>query len=153
MILEGVASKNLRIWHAFFGTTGSQNDINVLNKSPLFIEAIRGEAPTVNGNQYDMGYYLADKIYPEWAAFVKTVNAPQSAEDKLFSQRQESVRKDVEKAFGVLQARFDIVRRPARLWKQADVINIMQACVILHNMIVEDEKDAVTDVLDLNDNR
>jgi hypothetical protein len=58
-------------------------------------------------------------------------------EDKLFSQRQESVRKDVEKAFGVLQARFDIVRRPARLWKQADVINIMQACVILHNMIVK----------------
>jgi hypothetical protein len=156
MILEAVASKNLRIWHAFFGTAGSQNDINVLNKSPLFIEAIRGEAPTVhysvNGNQYDMGYYLADKIYPEWAAFVKTVNAPQSVEDKLFSQRQESVRKDVEKAFGVLQARFDIVRRPARLWKQADVINIMQACVILHNMIVEDEKEAVTDVLDLNDN-
>jgi hypothetical protein len=104
-----------------------------------------------------MGYYLADKIYPEWATFVKTVNASQSdasqsAEDKLFSQRQESVRKDVEKAFGVLQARFDIVCRPARLWKQADVINIMQACVILHNMIVEDEKEAVIDVLDLNDN-
>jgi hypothetical protein len=116
MILEVVASKNLCIWHAFFGTAGPQNDINVLNKLPLFIEAIRGEAPTVqytvNGNQYDMGYYLADKIYPEWATFVKTVNAPQSAEDKLFSQRQETVRKDVEKAFGVLQTRFDLVRRP-----------------------------------------
>jgi hypothetical protein len=68
MILEAVASKNLRIWHAFFGTAGSQNDINVLNKSPLLIKAIRGESPTVQyivkGNQYDMGYYLADKIYP-----------------------------------------------------------------------------------------
>jgi hypothetical protein len=155
IIFEVVASKNLRTWHAFFGSVGSQNDINVLNKSPLFIEAIRGKYPsvryTVNENQYDMGYYLAHK-YPEWAAFVKTIDAPQSAEDKLFSQRRESVRKDVEKAFGVLQACFNIVRRPARLWKQADVINIMQACVVLHNIIVEDEKEAVTDVLDLKDN-
>jgi hypothetical protein len=99
-----------------------------------------------------MGYYLTDKIYLEWAAFVKTVNVPQSAEDKLFSQRQESVTKYVEKAFGVLQARFDIVRRPARLWKQAYIISIMQACVILHNMIVEDEKEVIMDVLDLNEN-
>ena len=140
----------------FLWYPGSQNDINVLNKSPLFIQAIKGESPTVhytvNGNQYDMGYYLADKIYPEWAVFVKTVSAPQSAEDKLFSLRQESVRKDVECAFGVLQSRFNIVNRPSRLWKQADVINIMQACVILHNMIVEDEKEAIRDVLDLNEN-
>ena len=71
MILEAVASHNLRIWHAFFGTAGSSNDINVLNKSPLFINVLKGEAPrvqyTVNGTQYDMGYYLANKIYPEWA--------------------------------------------------------------------------------------
>jgi hypothetical protein len=53
------------------------------------------------------------------------LNQRKTKEDKLFSQRQESVRKDVEKAFGFLQARFDIVRRPARLWKQADIINIM----------------------------
>ena len=79
---------------SFLWYPGSQNDINVLNKSPLFIQAIKGESSTVhytvNGNQYDMGYYLADKIYPEWAVFVKTVSAPQSAEDKLFSLRQES---------------------------------------------------------------
>lgn len=158
MILEAVASHNLRIWHAFFfGTAGSQkNDINVLNKSPLFINVLKGKAPrvkyTVNGTQYDMGYYLADKIYPEWAVFVKTILVPQMDEDKLFALMQEGARKDVECAFGVLQSRFDIVRRPARLWKQGDVINIMQACVILHNMIVEDEKDLVKVPLDLNEN-
>jgi hypothetical protein len=140
MILEAVATQDLRICHAFFGTTGSQNDINVLNMSPLFIQAIKGEAPAVhydaNGTQYDMGYYLADKIYLEWAVFMKTMTPPQSREDKLFALMQEGARKDVECAFGVLQSHFDIVRRPARLWKQGDVINIMQACVILHNMIV-----------------
>jgi hypothetical protein len=53
----------------FFGTAGAYNDINVLNKSPLFINAIKGEAPrvqfVVNGNQYDTVYYLVDGIYPE----------------------------------------------------------------------------------------
>lgn len=156
MILEAVASRDLRIWHAFFGTAGSHNDINVLNRSPLFIDTLKGEAPGVqyyvNGTQYDTGYYLADRIYPEWAAFMKTIPAPQTEKDKLFAQKQEGARKDVECAFGVLQSRFDIVRRPARLWKQEDVINIMQACVILHNMIVEDEKELVKIPLDLNDN-
>jgi hypothetical protein len=33
-----------------------------------------------------------------------------------------------------------------------DVVNIMQACVILHNMIVEDEKELVKIPLDLNEN-
>ena len=121
MILEAVASHNLRIWHAFFGTAGSSNDINVLNKSPLFINVLKGEAPrvqyTVNGTQYDMGYYLADKIYPKWAVFVKTISAPQTDEDKLFALMQEGAKKDVECAFGVLQSRFYIVRRPSRLWK------------------------------------
>lgn len=56
---------------------------------------------------------------------------------------QESVRKDVERAFGVLQARFAIVQGPARLWSQSNLHSIMKACIILHNMIVEDERDEV----------
>ncbi|TVU11822.1 hypothetical protein EJB05_45428, partial [Eragrostis curvula] len=134
---------------------GSNNDINVLNRSPLFIDTLRGEAPkvqyTVNGKQYNTGYYLADGIYPEWAVFVKTIAGPQSEKDKLFARHQEGARKDVECAFGVLQSRFNIVTRPARMWKRRDVVNIMQVCVILHNMIVEDEKDLARVPLDINE--
>ena len=36
VMLEAVASHDLWIWHAFFGVAGSNNDINVLNQSPLF---------------------------------------------------------------------------------------------------------------------
>ena len=128
----------------------------MLNKSHLFIRDLKGEAPRVhfdvNGRQYDRGYYLADGIYPEWAVFVKTIPLPQTEKDKLFARHQEGARKDVERAFGVLQSRFNIVRRPARLWKRASVGKIMEACVILHNMIVEDEGDLINIPLDLNEN-
>ena len=50
-------------------------------------------------------------------------------------------RKDVERAFGVLQARFAIVYGPTRLFYSEMLQDIMKACVILHNMIVEDERD------------
>jgi hypothetical protein len=66
---------------------------------------------------------------------------PQGEKRKLFAQRQESARKDVERAFGVLQARFAIVRGPARAWHVNTMKHIMLACIILHNMIVEDERD------------
>ena len=119
MILELVASRDLHIWHAFFGITGFYNDINVLNKSPLFIDAIKGEAPrvnyNVNGMQYDMGYYLADGIYPEWASFVKTISKPQTEKHNCMHDVKEGARKDVECALSMLQFCFDIVNRPARL--------------------------------------
>ena len=36
IVLEAVASYDLWIWHAFFGMSGSNNDINVLDASNLF---------------------------------------------------------------------------------------------------------------------
>ena len=53
---------------------------------------------------------------------------------------QQAARKDIERAFGVLQSRFAIVRGPARFWDKRILKNIMTCCVILHNMILEDER-------------
>ena len=81
----------------------------------------------------------------------KTIPVPQTEKHKVFARQQEGVRKDVERAFGVLQSRFTIVCRPARLWKGKSVGRVMLACVILHNMIVEDEKEEATIHVDLNE--
>ncbi|XP_062191227.1 uncharacterized protein LOC133895030 [Phragmites australis] len=56
---------------------------------------------------------------------------------------QASVWKDVERAFGILQSRFVIIRGPGRMWNESTLHNIMTACVIMHNMIIEDERDGI----------
>ena len=86
-----------------------------------------------------MGYYLADGIYPNWATIVQSISHPQELAHKLFTKKHESYRKDVERAFGVLQAHFAIIRGPARFWHHEGLTFIMKACIILHNMIIEDE--------------
>ncbi|XP_062208946.1 protein ANTAGONIST OF LIKE HETEROCHROMATIN PROTEIN 1-like [Phragmites australis] len=150
IVLEAVASYDLWIWHAFFGMPGSLNDINILHRSNLFTRLTDGTAPTVsysiNGNRYDMRYYLGDGIYPEWAAIVKAIPTPRGNKSIHFSAMQAAVRKDVEHAFSVLQARFAIVRGPARVWDQSTLHNIMTACVIMHNMIIEDERGSASTV-------
>ena len=114
-----------------------------------------GRAPKceyiVNGREYNIGYFLFDDIYPKWATFVKTTPLSQGPKTRLFDERQESVRKDVERAFWVLQARFAIICGPARNMDKAELGMIMKACVILHNMLVEDERDSCDLAFDYDD--
>jgi hypothetical protein len=144
LILEAVATEDLRIWHAYFGLPGSHNDINVLHRSNVFDNLANGRAPSVefhvNDNIYSLGYYLADAIYPDWATLVKSIPLPVSNKQKVFSEQQQSCLKDVERELLVsYRLSGKILHRPARLWNQKVLNSIMCACVILHNMVVEDE--------------
>ncbi|CAL8139199.1 unnamed protein product [Prunus armeniaca] len=49
--------------------------------------------------------------------------------------------KDVEKCFGILQARWLIIRDATCMFDEEVLRSIMMTCIILHNMIVEDEYD------------
>ncbi|XP_062011645.1 uncharacterized protein LOC133728261 [Rosa rugosa] len=144
IILEAVISYDTWIWHAFFGMSGSCNDLNVLAKSPLFDELTAGRAPQiqfqVNNRIHNLRYYLADGIYLQWATFVKSIPRPTRPKNLKFSEAQEGYRKDVERCFGILQSRFSIVRGAARGWDKEDLRYIMLTCIILHNMIIEDER-------------
>jgi hypothetical protein len=116
----------------------------VLERSSVFTELAEGRAPLVNylinGNNYTMRYYLADGIYHPWLTFVKTIPSPQEQKKSHFAKKQEEARKDVERAFGVLQSRFAIVRGPAPFFQIETLKDIMTACIILYNMIIEDER-------------
>ncbi|XP_072087125.1 uncharacterized protein [Arachis hypogaea] len=44
IVLEVVASSDLWIWHAFFGVSCSNNDINMLDRSPVFDDILNNRA-------------------------------------------------------------------------------------------------------------
>ncbi|KAI3800084.1 hypothetical protein L1987_35392 [Smallanthus sonchifolius] len=143
IMLEAVASNDLWFWHAFFGVAGANNDINVLNQSPIFDDMINGTAPDssfeLRGSHYKRGYYLADGIYPEYATIVKSLTCPKGIKRNNYKKAHEAARKDIERAFCLLKNKWHIIERPARSWSQIKIRNIMYACVILHNMILEDQ--------------
>jgi hypothetical protein len=81
------------------------------------------------------GFYLPGNIYPWYSTFVKTIPNPKG------NKKITCCNKDVERAFGVLQTHFAIVRQPARTWSIATMRKVMTACVIMHNMVLEDAQE------------
>ncbi|GKA78065.1 ALP1-like protein isoform X1 [Tanacetum coccineum] len=152
-IVNDILSYDVQPIHEYFtyfssrldatGLPGANNDLNVLYGSPLFddeIADIAQECPfIVNGHTYRKGYYLADGIYPKWSMFVKTFSVTRNAKTFKFKTVQEAARKYIERAFGVLQGRWGIIRQPARAMQINNLKRIMYCCIILHNMILENE--------------
>jgi Plant transposon protein len=145
--MEIVCDDTLRIWSLFFGSPGSNNDINISNNSPLVNKMKIGAWPPTRpsihvGNLHLTWHYLlADSIYPRSKIFLRTVREPKNAKEKLFSTAQEGARKAVERVFAVLFARFRVLKYPARLWYKSDMANVIKTACIMHNMIIDDRRE------------
>ena len=145
--LQAICSQDLWVWSAFFGSVGSNNDINVLKASPVLEHYINRNIAVfpfvANEAEYEHGYYLGDGIYPEYSIIVRTFTNPIDEKRRYFKKRQEGARKDIERCFGVLQQRWHYVRNPCRAMSVAKMSDAMYTCIILHNMILEDEGRAI----------
>jgi hypothetical protein len=105
---------------------------------PVFDNLAQGTAPevnfTVNENDYNMGYYLVDGIYLPWATLDQWLFIPSNEQTTTLCKKQSRYRKDVECVFGVMQAKYVIIKVPARLWSQKGLKYIVDYVIILHNM-------------------
>ncbi|CAL8170129.1 unnamed protein product [Prunus armeniaca] len=91
----------------------------------------------VAGSQNDLNVFGQSPVFNN----VLQVPNPQLEKEKSFAAFQENYKKNVERCFGILQARWGIITDAARMFDEEVLRSIMITCIILHNMIVEDEFD------------
>lgn len=103
---------------------------------------------SVNGVVHNLPYYLPDGIYQSWALFVNKTKKGSKNNETNFATTKEGPHKVFERALGVLKARFHIIRRPAGLWYREDVESDMKACIFMHSMIVEVQRDDYASEMD-----
>ena len=129
--------------YGVLGSPGSNNDININDRSPLWVDIADGTVPKCNYKIFDQEedqlYFLADNIYAQFPIFMQSCGDSTDEKVHYFSKRLEAVRKDVERAFGILQARFGFLRKPCLLWYVEDIESAVLCCIALHNMIIEEE--------------
>lgn len=82
-------------------------------------------------------YMLGNGIYPDWSIILTPLSAPSNNREKHYTEKQDSIRKDIERVFRVLQGSFKILRYEMHEWSYSMLILISQVCVILHNIIVD----------------
>ncbi len=149
IVLEALCDYNLWFWHGAYGFAGSLNDLNILASSPLLesmldgsfeeLEQQSGVVPyTIKDSTFDKVFLLADGIYPPYARFVKTLNEPVTNRQKRYATWQESARKDIERAFGVLQGQYKFIANPIQKLDLDEIGVRVGTCLILHNMGVSD---------------
>jgi Plant transposon protein len=88
-----------------------------------------------NGNLRDWMYFLVDGIYPNWAIFLKMIpiSNRRTPTESPFARKQEHIRKDGDRAVGILVKKFHILTRPTSLWDEESIQNMLCAFVTLHN--------------------
>ncbi|KAG7369994.1 plant transposon protein [Nitzschia inconspicua] len=149
LVLEAACDHNLYFWHLSYGHCGCLNDLNILNRSPLYNYMLEGQlyqleqeaniVPFMIGNEsFEKAFYLVDGIYPRYTRFVKSFKFPASPEEKAYAGWQEGARKDIERAFGVLKTQWQFLARPIQLHTPNLIAMRASACFILHNMLQSD---------------
>jgi hypothetical protein len=136
----------LHVTNCFYGNT---NDKTIC-KYDSFISKLRYKNDPVfrnckfvlydeNGNQYEETdpFLISDNGFMKWSCLICPFKIYSLASEVFWSKHLESVRKDVECAFGILKGRFTCLKLGLLLHNIDDVNYLFKACVMLHNMLLE----------------
>ena len=89
----------------------------------------------IGGKTFNRLWLLVDGIYPELSHFAKTIQEPVGRKASRYASWQEASRKDIERAFDVLQRKFRILVQKIELWHLGNIASVVNTCITLHNML------------------
>jgi Plant transposon protein len=147
IVLEAVCDHHCYFWHLDYGHAGTNNDINILQSSDFYQSFLDGRMSELESDavpfsiadeQFDKMFVLTDGAYPQFDRFVKPLRFPVLREERKFMEWQSASRKDIERAFGILQGKFHAVARPIQLHSIKEIATMVKCCLCLHNMCVAD---------------
>jgi len=87
--------------------------------------------------KYKGGWLLVDNGYLTWSVTVPPISRTTLRKEIRWSAQVESIRKDVECAFGILKGRWRILKAGVRIHGVIDADKIFKTCVALHNWLLE----------------
>ena len=96
-----------------------------------------GEGDEIIEVKYRGCYLIVDNGYLRWSVTVPPMKESTSRAEIRFSEWLESLRKDVECAFGILKARWRVLKSGIRLHGILNCDRIWLTCCALHNMLLE----------------
>lgn len=85
-------------------------------------------------------YAIVDGGYPKWYVLISPMKHTTEPDALLWTERLESVRKNVECCFGILKRRFKILGVPFHCRSPDFIDSVFRACCALHNMLLRHDK-------------
>lgn len=146
---EVSCNRNKEILHVSMGHPGARNDLTIA-KTDEYIQALcfgdlyRGITFTLIGTDgkdvvVERPYSVVDNGYPKLRGLQCPIKACTTLQEVSYSERAESVRKDIEGCFGCLKARWRMLRSRISFQSHAKVDVCFNSCCILHNMNLKDD--------------
>ena len=107
---------------------------NNINEFTLMAFGPTGE---IINEKYKGAYVIVDNGYLKWSTTIPPMKTSSKWSEIRFSQWLESLRKDVECAFGILKSRWRILKTGIRVHGIDKCDKVWLTCCALHNMLLE----------------
>lgn len=142
---QAIVDHNRRILFLSDLYDGRENDKTITLDDDFTYSVTQGRLKDVTFKMYDRegvlreyrgGYLIVDGGYQKLPCMIDPMHDACGHKQTHWSEFLESVRKDVECTFGILKARFRILRNGLECKHRSNCNNIVKTCAILHNMLL-----------------